>query len=146
MDDAGKQATGQLGQYGTMRAGDRPFSEIVNDIVGHAQEIVRSEIRLAKAEVREEASEALQAGILLGVGAFVALFGVGFLLWCATYALGLVVPMWAATLIVGAVLAIAGGIALSMGLARFRHVQPVPDKTIREVKEDARWLKQQTKS
>jgi hypothetical protein len=47
MDDPGQRAAGQLGEYGTMvRLGERPFSEIVSDIVGHAREIVRSEVRL----------------------------------------------------------------------------------------------------
>src|SRR5947207_2922648 len=55
MDDPAKRATGQLGEYGTMnRTGERPFSDIVGDIVTHAQEIVRSEVRLAKTELKEE--------------------------------------------------------------------------------------------
>jgi hypothetical protein len=38
-------------------AGDRSFSEVVQDIIGNVQEIVRSEVRLAT-EMREEAAKA----------------------------------------------------------------------------------------
>jgi hypothetical protein len=57
-----------------------------------------------------------------------------------------VLPWWAAALIVGAVLAIAGGIGISAGLARWKTVHAAPDKTIADVKENVEWLKRQTKS
>jgi len=146
MDDPAKRATGQLGEYGTMnRTGERPFSEIVGDIVTHAQEIVRSEVRLAKTELKEEGVKAARASVLLAAGAFVGLYALGFILWAAAYALGLVMPQWLAALIVGVVLAIAAGAMVMMGLSRFKTVEPVPDKAVGQVKEDVQWLKQQTK-
>jgi len=146
MDDPAKRATGQLGEYGTMnRTGERPFSEIVGDIVTHAQEIVRSEVRLAKTELKEEGVKAARASVMLAAGAFVGLYALGFILWAAAYALGLVMPQWLAALIVGVVLAIAAGAMVMMGLSRFKTVEPVPDKAVGQVKEDVQWLKQQTK-
>ncbi len=43
---------------------ERPFSAVLKDIVGNLQDIVRSEIRLAKTEVQEEVakSRALRVG------------------------------------------------------------------------------------
>ncbi len=146
MDDPGMRATGQLGEYGTMqRPGERPFSEIVSDIVGHAQEIVRSEVRLARVEIKQEVTKALRASTMLAVGSVLGILALGFFLWTATYAISLALPMWAATLIVGFVVAVVASALAGAGLQRIRDVSPEPEKTVREVKEDVQWLKQQTK-
>ena len=118
----------------------------MKDIVASAQEIIRSEVRLAKAEVREETRKAIQAGTALAVGAVLALYGLGFLLWAATDSLAMAMPRWAAALIVGGLLAVIGAIGLSIGLNRWKDVNPSPDKTIADVKENVEWLKRQTKS
>jgi len=145
MDEAGKRATGQLGEYG-YGSRDRSAGEIVKDILGSAQEIIRSEVRLAKAEVREEATKAIAASTMLGGGAVMALYGLGFLLAAATAGLALLMPWWASALIVGAVLAVGGGIGVSVGIARWKTVHAAPDKAIADVKENVEWLKRQTKS
>ncbi len=146
MGDPAIRAGGQLGEYGTMqRPGERPFSEIVSDIIGHAQEIVRSEVRLAKVEIKEEVSKAARASTMLVAGAVLGLLALGFILWTVAYALSLVMPMWAGTLIVGVVVGIAAGALASAGLAKIRQVSPKPEKAVGEVKEDVQWLKQQTK-
>jgi uncharacterized membrane protein YqjE len=127
------------------RSGERPFSDIVSDIVAHSQEIVRSEVRLAKAEIKQEASKAARASTMLVAGALLGVIALGFFLWTAVYALALVMPFWAAALIVALVLAIVAGALASMGWAKIRQVNPQPEKAKQEVKEDVQWLKQQTK-
>ena len=44
---------------------ERSIGSLVNDIVGNVQQIIRSEVRLAKAEVREELTKARRAMIWL---------------------------------------------------------------------------------
>ena len=124
---------------------DRSMAEVLQDIVGNIQEIVRSEVRLAKAEVRDEAAKAKIAGILVGGGAAGAFFAAFFLLLMIVYALTRVVPDWAAALIVSVLMAIIAGSMLSMGLKRFREVHPTPERTVESVKENVEWLKHQTK-
>ncbi len=146
MDDPAIRATGQLGEYASTGPRDeRSIGEIMRDIMGHAQEIIRSEIRLAKTEMREEGAKAARAGIAGAVGAVVGLYGLGFLLLACVYALSIVMPNWAAALIVGFVLAVMGGIGLLMGRERWRSVHK-PDRTIGEMKENVQWLKHPTKS
>jgi uncharacterized membrane protein YqjE len=145
MSDPAKRAAGQVSEYG-YDTRERSAGEIVKDILASAQDIIRSEVRLAKAEIREETQKAIAAGILLGAGAVVALYALGFLLSAGTYALALILPMWAAVLIVGGVLAIAAGAMVSVGLARWKLVHTTPEKTINDVKENVEWLKRQTKS
>ncbi len=144
MKDAAKDASGQLGHYSYGK--ERSPGDIVKDIVSSAQDIIRSEVRLAKAEVREESAKAISAGTLLGAGAVVGLYALGFLIAAGVAALALVLPWWAAALIVGAVLAGAAAVMVNLGLARWKHVNATPTKTIQDVKENVEWLKQQTKS
>ena len=146
MDEAGKRAGGQLGEYGYVPPRERPVSEIVRDILGNVQEIIRSEVRLAKTEIRDESKKAMEAGLMLGTGAVLGLYGAGFLLAAAVAALSLVMPWWGAALLVGFVLALAGAVALGIGVARWKQVHPAPEKTISDVKENVEWLKRQTRS
>ncbi len=124
---------------------ERPTSEILKDIVASAQEIIRSEMRLAKVEIKEEGKKAVQAGVVSAVAAVLGLFGLGFLLLCAMFALAIVMPLWLAALIIGVVLVIPAGGFAAAARARWRMLQP-PEKTIGSLKEDAEWLKRQTRS
>jgi uncharacterized membrane protein YqjE len=99
-----------------MIAGARSIPEILHDVLTNIQDIVRAEVRLAKAELGEELSRARSAGLLIGVGAVAAIFSTLFLLLACVYALTLVVPSWAAALIVAAAVGIAAAVALSLGL------------------------------
>jgi uncharacterized membrane protein YqjE len=127
-----------------MSSEDRPISVVVRDVVGDVQEIVRSEVRLAKAELREEVRQARSASVLVGIGALSGIFSVLFLLLAAVYALRLVMPDWAAALIVAAGIAIVAGVTLRQGLSRFKTVRPL-QKTLASLKEDVQWAKQPPK-
>ena len=50
-------------------ATERPITAILHDIVSDIQEIIRSEIRLAKVELGEQASKAAPAAGMLAAGA-----------------------------------------------------------------------------
>src|SRR5579859_3994064 len=93
-----------------MAPGDRSLSDVFQDIVRNVQEIVRSEVRLAKTEIREEAAKVKSSALWLGAGTITAMFAILFLLLMIVDALALVVPSWAAALIVGAVLAVIASV------------------------------------
>src|SRR4029078_6856806 len=105
----------------------------------------RSEVRLARTEVREEVSKARDAGVWIGVGAVSGLRSAFFLFFSLVDALSRVVPDWAAALIVGVTLAIAARVLLSKGIERFTHVHPAPDQTIESLKENVAWVKRHAK-
>jgi uncharacterized membrane protein YqjE len=128
-----------------MAAGDRSFSEVLQNIVRNVEEIVRSEVRLAKTEVREEVGKAKSSVSLLGVGAVTATFAVLFLLLTTDRALQLVLPEWAASLIVGATLALAAGVMLNAGVRQFKLIHPAPERTVETLKDDVEWAKQHSK-
>jgi uncharacterized membrane protein YqjE len=128
-----------------MAAGDRSFSEVLQDIIHNVQEIVRSEVRLAKTEILEEAAKAKSSTLLLSAGAVTAIFAIFFLLLMIVYALALVVPRWTAALIVGAALAVVANVMLTVGVRRFKQIHPNPERTVETLKENVEWAKQHTK-
>ena len=151
MDHPGKFAGGKLGEYayssrGASVAADRSATEVLKDIVGNVQSIIRAEVRLARAETKEEMGKLFSAGTRFMAGAIVALYGGFFIFLCFVYALSTVMAPWLAALLVGTALAVVGGILLSSGLGRLRQVSPKPEKTIETVKENIEWMKGQSRS
>lgn len=69
-------------------SGRRPISDIFHEIGTHLTEIVRSEVRLARAEIRQDATQLAKASLFLVVSAVFALYAFGFILLAAVYALG----------------------------------------------------------
>jgi uncharacterized membrane protein YqjE len=127
-----------------MISGERTISTVLQDILANLQDIVRSEVRLAKSELREELAKAQSAGLLLGIGAVAASFSILFLLLASVYALSTVLPQWAAALLVAIAVAVVAGVTLAVGMRRFKTVEAAP-KTAASVKENVKWAKQQTK-
>ena len=124
---------------------DRTFSDVLQDILRNLQEIVRSEVRLAKAEIRDEAVQAGSSALWVAAGAVAALCAWMFLSWTAVYALAVFMSMWAATLAVAVTLAIVAGVLLVIGVRRFKRIQPIPARTVETLKENLEWMKQSTK-
>ena len=128
-----------------MAAVDRSLSDLLQDIIRNVQEIVRSEVRLAKTEIREEAAKTKASLVLLGAGALTGFFAILFLLLMIASALALVMPNWAAALVVGAALAVAAGVMLTGGVKSFQRIHPTPERTVETIEENIEWAKQQTK-
>ena len=128
-----------------MAPGDRSISDVLQDIIRNVQEIVRSEVRLAKTEIREELDKARSSALLLGAGAATAMFAVLFLLLTVVYALALVMPEWAAAMLVGAALAAVAIVLFAAGLKRFKQIHPTPARTVETIKENVEWARQHTK-
>jgi hypothetical protein len=125
--------------------GERSFSDVVESIVGNVQTIIRSEIQLAKTEVREETVKAAGAARLLAVGGLLGIYAGGFFLLTFVRALENVTAPWLASLIVAVLIGVVAFVAITAGRARMKHVHPTPDKTIKTVKENVEWVKDQTK-
>ena len=50
-------------------------------------------------------------------------------------------PSWGAYLIVGILVCIGGGVALFLAQNRFKAATPVAENSLKELEEDAKWLK-----
>ena len=127
-----------------MATAARPISAVLHDIVGNVQDIVRSEVRLARTELGEELAKSRTAAVLLVVGALMLSFSVVFLLLAIVYALSAVMPGWAAALIVGVGVGVVAALCFGLGMKKLKAVRAVP-KTAASVQENIEWAKQLTK-
>ncbi len=124
---------------------DRSVADLLKGIVENVQELIRSEVKLARAEIREEASKAGTAGRSFGFAAILGLYAGGFVLFTIYLVLGLFLPSWIAALAVAVVTGIAAAVMYFSGMKLWKQVSAKPEKTIESVKENAAWLKNQTR-
>lgn len=125
-----------------MAISERSIAEVLRDAIRDIQDIVRLEVRLAKAEVVADAGRVKTPALLVLGGAVAAMFATLFLLLGLAFALALILPMWAATLIVSVALAVAAGLTLAAGASRVRSLQPPFGRTMNSLKENVEWAKQ----
>ena len=126
-------------------AEERSVSAVFKDIVRDLQDIVRSEIHLAKVEIRDDVRQAASSSVWLAAGAAGVLSAWVFLLWTLAYALATSMPIWAATLVMAVVMAAVGAVLVMGGLRRVRRLQAIPGRTVASLKENLEWIKQPTK-
>jgi nitrate/nitrite transporter NarK len=116
---------------------DQRTADLVKQASQQITDLVRAEMRMAAAEVKEKSAHAGKGAGLMGGAGLVAGYGVAALLAAAIAALALVLPVWAAALIVAAVLlAVAAVLALMGRRETARAVPPTPDRAIDSTKED----------
>lgn len=120
---------------------DRSILTVLADIVGDVQQIIRAEFRLAKVELSEELVKARRRAMMAAAGLVLVILSLGVLALSAVWALALVLPPWAAALVVGASLAVIGGAITMIGIKRISQVQLPPEKTVASIKENIQWAK-----
>jgi Flp pilus assembly protein TadB len=103
--------------------------------------LVCDEIRLAQKEFQQSAKHAGVGAGLFSVAGLLAFFGAATVIAAAVAALSLILEVWAAALIVGAVLFIAAGIAALVGRKQASEATPAAPKTVETVKADIQELK-----
>ena len=104
-------------------------------------ELVRSEIELAKTELRQEVKNGATGGAMFGAAAFLSLLAI--VLLSIAFAEGLIelgVMRWLAFLIVTVVYLLVAGVLVLVGKRAVSKVGP-PERTIRTSKETAAFLK-----
>ena len=124
---------------------DRSIGAVVSDILGDIHVIVRGEVRLAKAEIREEIAKARRGVVLLVAGGLVLAAALGCGLLAAIYGLSMVWPPWAAALAVSGGTAVLGAALALSGRKHIESVELPPQKTAASVKENLQWAKSRMK-
>jgi uncharacterized membrane protein YqjE len=117
--------------------------DLVTELARKASLLARKEVELAKAEVRDDIRSEIRMASGLGVAGLCAIFTVQLLLVAVVLALmqAGILPGWAAALVVAAVVLAIGTAVGLWGWAK--RVRKPLDTTLRSLKEDVRWAKEQ---
>lgn len=129
----------------TSKLNERPISRIVEDILSHLAEIIRSELRLVQTELRQDLREVSSVGVYVAIAGVSGLFGLGFLLLGAVYALSLVLPAWLAAVSVGFFLSVVGMAFVAVGWSKVKKMTLKPERTIQSMEDNVRWFKKRVK-
>ena len=122
---------------------DRPIGEVVSELAGDVSLLVRQEVELAKAEMREKAKIALPGLGMMGGAGVVALCAAGALTAFVVLVLATFLDAWLAALLTAVGLALVAAALVLTGKERVAEAGgPLPEQTIENVKEDAQWVKE----
>jgi uncharacterized membrane protein YqjE len=126
---------------------DRSIGELLKQLADETATLVRRELDLAKAEMREKAGKAGPGFGMWGAAGATGLLALGSLTAFLILALDGAMPNWLAALVVCLVWAAVAGVLYLRGKRRVEEAgSPVPEKTIETVKEDVQWAKHPTTS
>ena len=126
---------------------ERPIGELLKELANETTTLVRQELDLAKAEMREKAGKAGPGFGMWGAAGITALLALGSLTAFVILVLDGAMPNWLAALVVGLVYSAIAGVLYVRGKHRVEEAgSPVPQKTIETVKEDVQWAKHPTTS
>lgn len=120
---------------------DASVGELMSQLSTQTSRLIRDEMRLAQKEFQESAKHAGIGAGLFSVAGLLAFFGAAVLIAAGVAALALVLPVWAAALIVAAVLFVIAGIAALVGRKQAGEVTPAAPRTVETVKADIQELK-----
>ncbi|AXB42030.1 phage holin family protein [Amycolatopsis albispora] len=126
-----------------MTQDDRSVSQLVGDASEQLSRLVRDEMRLATAELQRKGKRMGTGAGLAGAAGFIAVLAVVTLVAAAVLGLAVVLPGWAAALIVAGALLVVAGIAGLAGRAQLkRGTPPVPEEAMSSVRTDVKVLKE----
>ena len=117
--------------------------QLVGRVAGDAGTLVRKELELARQEVAEGMAARAKGAAAFGAAGVFGLYLLGFLAAAGAAALALVLPLWAALLIVAGVFLILALIAAAAGRSAMRSRPVSPEKAKANLKEDVEWAKAQ---
>jgi membrane protein len=121
----------------------RSTGDLVRSIGTDTVTLVRKEIELAKQEVKEGIAARIKGIAALAAAGVMGLYVVGFLGAAAAAGLALVVPLWAALLIVAGVFIVLALIAALIGRGVMKGTSIAPERAKENLKEDVKWARAQ---
>lgn len=128
-----------------MAATDPSIGQIVKEALHDAQDLLRSEIALAKTEVRQEVTRVGAGAAMLAGAAVAGIIGLLLLLTTAAWALSelLLWPTWAGFGVVTLVTLVLAGVLAMVGRRRLAGAPHLP-LTMDTMKENMKWMRART--
>lgn len=124
--------------------GTHSIGEILGGLATDIQDLIRGEISLARAELNQKLERVILAAIWLVGGALLAFAGLVVVLQGVAAALALMLPTWAASLIVGVAIVAIGALLARFGLAMLSLKTLMPDRMAASLRKDAHVVKDHT--
>jgi uncharacterized membrane protein YqjE len=121
---------------------DASLGDLISRTTSDLSDLLRSEVELAKVELKEEATTIGKAGAMMGAAGLVGYLALSLFCFAAAWGLSEVVPEGVAFLIVGVIVAVVAGVLYLMGRKRLEDFEPVPRQTVETIQEDVQWAKQ----
>ncbi len=130
---------------------DKPLAQVLSEFKEELREFAATRIELLRSEMREKIATASAAFAAIAVGAVAALIATLFLgvTVVALIAMGFGggAGAWAAAFaIVGVFFLLGGGLLLAFGVRQLKEQGLKPERTLRILKEDQIWLRNETRS
>lgn len=123
---------------------DASLGDLVRQLATDSTTLIRQEMALARAEMRENVRSAARGATAIAAGGALAAIGALALTAFLILLLGIALESyWLAALIVGVVFLLIGGVLVWTNLSALRTEELKPDATIDTLKENREWLQRE---
>lgn len=118
---------------------------LLGGLIGDVRTLFRQELQLLRDEFFSEIAKIRQAAVAIGIGIGLTVLGGLFALVMLVHVLHQFVhlPLWAGYGLIGVILFAIGAALLIKAKQSLQHFNLMPRRTLRSMKEDAQWIKEQ---
>jgi len=126
------------------------FMDLARGIVNDIGDLIRQEVRFARAEIKSDLSKTREAATVLAIGVGTTALGIILLALMLVYLLHWLssqagtdpgsIPLWGCFGIVSAVFLALGAALVATGCKMFQNFTLLPEKTAQTVKENIEWI------
>ncbi len=120
---------------------ERGLGELFSELATETGTLIKQEVALAQTELVNKATRIGKNVGYLAVGGAVAYAAVLALTAGVIILLAQFIPAWLAAVIVGLAIGGAAYFMIASALAELKRTDPLPRNSIENIKEDAKWLK-----
>lgn len=114
---------------------------IVRRLLSNLGLMVQTYLQAGARDVRLAVRDIIMAVVMLGIMMMLSLYVIGLILTAAVLAIALVLPGWAAALIVFGAVVLVTGLLVMIMVGRLRRVFGRIRTTLQSAKEDVRWFR-----
>lgn len=115
---------------------DATLGQLFKELMREGTALLTNELALAKSEAREAMEHTREGAMAVSAGGLVAFSGFIMLLLAAVYGLSTVMAPWAAALLVGVIVTVAGALMVQAGKRRFAAEALRPERTMSSLHKD----------
>lgn len=136
----GASPTEQYGRHAhraarTVDVSEQSVGQLLSEVSEDLSTLIRQEVELAKAEIKEEAGKAGKSAGMFGGAGFAGYLFVLFLSFAAWWGLANVMDTGVAALIVALIWGVIAAVLAAAGRSSWRRVNPKPERTIQTAKD-----------